>query len=153
MSRFPRYSLIFAAFGAMTLLAISARKHPTGPASSTRPINDWDIADLAIHLNRMGVEVRLRSVPRKGPINHSAFLTSTAKEWHELNVLNKNPHRIQEWEGTVYCERIGDRDPAYLIEQWTNHYLIVGPFIFYGDADLLERVRSALVEFAPSIDP
>jgi hypothetical protein len=126
------------------LLGVSVRKHDADSAPSTRPIHSWDIAELAVHLNRMGVEVRLRGVPRNGILNRMAYLTSTGKEWSELNVLNKDPSRIQEWRGTIYCEQIGESDVPYLLEQWGDRCLMVRPFVFYGDAELLERVRAVL---------
>jgi hypothetical protein len=153
MPRFPRYGLFFAALAAMTLLVCSAHKHAVNPASATRPIDDWDFAELAIHLNRMGVEVRLRAVPKIGPVTHSAYLTCTAKEWQDLNQLTKDPKRIQDWCGTVYCERVGVSDPKHLLDQWGEHCLAVGPFLFYGDAHLLELVRAALSEYVPSDEP
>jgi hypothetical protein len=132
----------------MTFLAVTVRKHGANPPTSMRPFKDWDIPELAIHLNRMGVEVRLRAVPKNGQPNYSAYLTATAKEWRDLNELSKDPQRIQEWRGTIYCERVGVSDPSHLLEQWGEHCMAVGPFLFYGDAELLERVRDALAPLA-----
>lgn len=147
MLRFMRYGLCFASFAAMTLLVVSVRKHGVNAPHTPRPINEWDIPELAVHLNRVGVHVQLWAVPKNGPLNHSAFLTSTAKEWRDLNVLSKDPRRVQEWNGTLYCERIGENDATHLLEQWgEDHCLAVGPFLLYGDAKLLERVRAALAE-------
>ncbi|HZV05507.1 MAG TPA: hypothetical protein VE999_10520 [Gemmataceae bacterium] len=153
MQRFTRYGLFFSALGATTLLAVSVRRQGADPTTSIRPIHDWDIADLAVHLNRMGVEVRLRAVPRNGTLNRMAFLTSTSKEWEDLNALNKDVRRIQEWRGTLYCEWVGENDVSYLFGQWGDHCLLVRPFVFYGDVELLERVRTALAPFAQSDGP
>lgn len=151
MPRFTRYGLCFASLTALTLLAVSARKPVVGPASATRPIHDWDIPELAIHLNRKGVEVRLRAVPKNGLLDHSAYLTSTTKEWEDLNILCKDRSFMDQWCGTLYCERIGDKDASHLIEQWGDEYcLLVGPFILYGDTELLKRVRDALAEYLPA---
>jgi hypothetical protein len=139
--------LCFAAIAAMSLLAVSVRKYSVGPAAAWRPIHDLDIPELAVHLNRKGVEVQLWTVPKYGPLNHSAYLTSTVKKWRDLNALNKDPGRIQEWRGILYCERIGESDATHLLEQWGDHCLIVGPFLLYGDAELLKRVSIALAEW------
>jgi len=101
---------------------------------------------LAVHLNRKGVKVQLWTVPKNGPLNHSAYLTSTVKTWRNLNALTKDPRRIHEWRGTLYCERIGESEATHLLEQWGDRCLIVGPFLLYGDAELLQRVRIALAE-------
>jgi hypothetical protein len=108
---------------------------------------------LAVYLNRRGVEVVLRAVSRHGTLQQSAYLTSTAKKWRDLNLLCKDPRRIEEWRGTLYCERVGEGDASHLIEQWGDHCLAVGPFLFYGDAELLELVRVALAPLAPPNAP
>jgi hypothetical protein len=148
MQHFTRYGLFFAALAAMTLLTVSVRKHSADSADSSRPIKEWDIPELAVHLNRMGVEVRLRAVPKKGPLIKSAYLTFTTKEWHDLNALNKDPRHFQEWRGTLYCERVGEHDSSYLIDQWGDRSMAVGPFLFYGDTELLDRVRTVLAPLA-----
>lgn len=151
MPRLLRFGLCFASLAVLTWLAVSARKPALGPDFRARPIHDWDIPELAIHLNRKGMAMRLRAVPKNGSIGHSAYLTATAKEWKDLNVLCKDPAFIQHWSGTLYCERIGNKNASHLIEQWGDeHCAIVGPFIFYGDAELLKRVRVALAEFVPA---
>ena len=97
------------------------------------------------------MEVRLRAVPKHGPLTHSAYLTSTVKEWRDLNALSTDPNGIQEWCGTVYCEHVGENDVTHLIEQWgTDHCLVVGPFLFYGDAELLARISALLAPLATS---
>lgn len=144
MPRLTRYGLYFTVLSAMTLLIVSVRKHGADPAPSSRPLNDWDIPELAFQLKRMGMEVRLQAVSKNGPLSHSAYLTSTAKEWRDLNLLSKDPRRIHEWRGTIYCERVGDSEMSHLLEQWGDRYLAIRPFIFYGDPELLDRVRIAL---------
>jgi hypothetical protein len=128
----------------MTLLAVAIREHAASRRHAERRLSDWDIPQLAAHLNRNGVPVRLRLVSETTPVVSSAYLTTTAKEWDDLNRLMKEPKRLSEWRGTLYCERVGKNASSYLLEQWGDHCLKIGPFLFYGDAELLERVRSAL---------
>jgi hypothetical protein len=160
MPRFTRYGLCFASVAAMALLIVAVRKQGADSTSASRAIDTWDIPELADHLNRMGIQVRLRAISRDGPLTRdglltdSAYLTTTAKEWIDLNSLCKDPKRIRKWRGTLYCERIGERDVAHFyIEQWGDHCLLVRPFLFYGDPELLERVRNALASIAPSTTP
>lgn len=148
MPRITRYGLFFTALAAIALLAVSARNQSANPTPSTRPLSDWDIPELAIHLNRMGIEVRLRAVPKKGHFSHSAYLTTTSKDWSDLNGLLKNAQAIPDWHGTLYCERVGESDVTHLLEQWGDHCLVIGPFLFYGDAQLLVLVRDALAPYA-----
>jgi hypothetical protein len=72
-----------------------------------------------------------------------AFLTTTDKDWVELNHLSKTENRIQEWRGIVSCERLGEySNPTLYVSG--DHYLVVGPFLFIGDAELLRRIRAIL---------
>jgi hypothetical protein len=134
----------------MTMLAAMLCRQFSNPAlPTTRPLEHWVIPELVEHLKHAGLEVRLRSTRIDGAIGHNAFLTSTQKEWNDLNRLSTGPDRrqIQAWHGTVYCERMRGQNPADLIRQWGDHCLVAGPFIFYGDAKLLERIRAALAPF------
>jgi hypothetical protein len=155
MHRFPRYGLLPTALLAMTMLAALLSQRFSNPAPSWRSLDHWDIPELADHLNRAGLEVQLRSTRIDGSFGHNAFLTSTDKEWSDLNRLGMGPGRrqIQAWHGTVYCERVRGQDPADLIRQWGDRCLVAGPFIFYGDAKLSERIHTALAPFAPSTVP
>jgi hypothetical protein len=63
-----------------------------------------------------------------------------------------HPH-IEEWGGTLYCERLGENHLTYLADEWGEDSLTVGRFIFYGDAELLIRVRDALASTATASVP
>lgn len=150
MQYVSRYGWWPAAFVMMILLALVSRQLGIAARSSSRSINDWGIVELADQLNRMGVKVQLRSTQQNGPIGQMAFLTSTDKDWHNLNALKKDPNHIGAWHGVLYCERVGESHATHLTNQWGYHCLAVGPFLFYGDAELLRQVRDALLAFAPS---
>ena len=145
MQRFPRYCLLATSVLAMTLLAVSVGQRLGDRAAALESLDDWDFPQLADHLNRAGLKVRLQSPGKNGKFGHNAFLTTTPKDWDQLNRLsiNPGPSRIQEWRGIVYCERAGEGEPA--LQAWGDHCLVVGPFYFYGDAELLERIRAILV--------
>jgi hypothetical protein len=153
MEHFPRYCLICTAVLAMTVLAISVGQRRANRTATLPSLKDWDIPTLANHLNRAGLNVQLLSPSKDGSIALSAFLTTTHKDWEELNRLgiNPGPSRIKEWRGIVYCERAGQGEPGS--PHWENHSLVVGPFLFYGDAELLERIAVLLVPSAPSAAP
>ncbi len=150
MKRFRRYGLLSTAVLAMTFLAFSVGQCLGPRASTQRSLDTWDIPELVDHLNRAGLHVQLHSPRKDGLIIHNAFLTTTQKEWDELNRLgiNPGPSRVQEWCGIVCCERAGERELEHA--HWEGHYLVVGPFTFYGDAELLGRIRAIL---APSAAP
>ena len=153
MHHFRRYGLLFTALPAMTLLAISLGHRLGNPVPDQRSLHDWDIPELADHLNRAGLQVRLQSTRKDGVIGSTAYLTTTAKDWDDLNRLQKVPSRLREWRGTVYCEHVGGDDRAYLVRLWGDHCLVSGPFIFYGDAELLQRIGAILAPSATSPAP
>jgi len=150
MQRFSHYGWWFAAFVAMILLALVARQLGIDARSSSRSIGDWSIVELADQLNRMGVKVQLRSTQQNGTVGQTAFLTFTDKNWRSLNALKKDANHIHEWRGVLFCERVGESDATHLTAQWEHHCLAVGPFLFYGDSELLRQVRDTLSPFAPS---
>ncbi len=124
-------------------------------ATSAVPLDDWDIPRLVAHLNDAGLRLRIVSTMRDGGSVQTAFLTTTAKEWEDLDGLPKDQKHIRRWRGTLYCERgqvsdlggvgrtFGD-DWSGLTRQWGDRCLVAGPFLFYGDPELLDRVRAAL---------
>ena len=149
MQRFPRYCLLATSVLAMTLLTVSLGQRLGNRAAALESLDDWDFPQLADHLNRAGLEVLLQSPRKDGMFAHNAFLTTTPKGWDQLNRLGINPgtSRLQEWRGIVYCERAGKGEPA--LHLWSDYSLVVGPFYFYGDAELLERIRAILVPSSP----
>lgn len=152
MQRFSRYGWWSAALVTMIVLAVASRPRRAESLPSPRPIEDWSLVELVDHLNRMGVDVRLRSTLEGGTIGPTVFLTTIDKDWRSLNALNKDPKRIGEWRGVLYCERADDSS-ARVIRIWEDRGLVVGPFLFYGDAELLHRVGVALAPFAPPAAP
>ncbi len=153
MQRSPRYCLLCTAVLAMTVLGVSLSQRLSTHASTLRSLDDWNIPELADHLNRAGLHVRLQSTSKHGVIGCTAFLTTAAKDWHDLNHLQKAPSRLREWRGIVYCEHSGRDDRADLVRLWGDHCFVAGPFIFYGDAELLQRIDAILAPSAASTAP
>lgn len=151
MRHFPRYCVLCTALLTTTVLASSLGPRLSNHADLWHSINDWNILELADHLNRAGLQVRLQSTSKDGAIERSVFLTTAHKTWEELNYLSKCPSRIQEWRGTVYCGRVGEGYPVLC--QWGDHCLVAGPFIFYGDAELFKRLAAILAPSVPRVAP
>lgn len=150
MQRFPRYCLLSTAVLTMILLAVSIGQRLSNRAAAPLSIDDWDIPTLADHLKRAGLQVYLHSPRTDGAIFSNAFLTTTPKDWKELSRLgiDPGPSRIHQWRGIVHCERTGKGKLGP--PSWEDHVLIVGPFLFCGDAELLERIRAILVPSPPA---
>jgi hypothetical protein len=144
MSRLLRYSLCLTSLTAMVLLTFSMHQCQGERRRFAQQLHDWDFSKLVTHLNSRGVNVRLQAASKTGAARYSAFLTSTPKEWRDLNALSKDPRHIHQWRGTLYCEHVGDSDVEHLLGQWGDHCLEIRPFLFYGDAELLDQVCTAL---------
>jgi hypothetical protein len=129
MQRISRYAWWSAALVTMIVLAAVSRPRISDSASSSPPIDEWSIHELVEHLNRMGVEVQLRSTQADGVLRKTVFLTTGEKDWRALNALHKDAKRIGEWHGILYCEHAGkgETDVARL---WGDRCLAVGPFRF-----------------------
>jgi hypothetical protein len=151
MQRFPRYCLLTTAVLAATVLAVSFGQRFSTRAAALRSLDDWDIPELVDHLNRAGLQVRLRSTLPNGAIGSQAFLTTTDKDWEELGYLVKDSSRIQAWRGIVYCKCVRKNDMVFPL--WGDPCLVIGPFHFFGDAEFLERIAAILIPSAPPAAP
>jgi hypothetical protein len=131
--------LVAALLGGLALFTWSARK----PTLVSVPFSEAeDIPALVARLEAHGIRLRLVPTNRTGPVTfENAFLTNTPQTWEELNSLAKIPEHVERWRGTLYCERLpNSRDTSY----WGHCGMQVGPFLLFGDPDLLDQVRLAL---------
>ena len=140
MRRFSPNLKLYLPFVAMAFLAVCWVQW----RDTALPLDKWNIPELVEQLNHAGVEVRTVAVQSEGPHEQSAFLTTTEKGWNCLNRLVKDPKRIHEWRGIVYCERRLPTAPELVVPECEQYSLEVGPFFFFGDTELLARIGTAL---------
>jgi hypothetical protein len=139
--RRPALVLALAALLAAALVGARLRR----AAQPTLDLSGWDVPRLVEHLRGRGLPLRAVSTIKDGPIGNSAYLTTTDRSWRELNLLFAAPEQIDHWQGTLYCERVrprGSRDEQAAL--WGDCCLLVEPFLFFGDRELLLKVREAL---------
>ncbi len=155
-TRTPRAcAFLVAALLVLTLLAGWPGRQRQGPvATPIVPVDDWDVPQLVACLNRAGLGLRTVATQRNGSLGQRAFLTSTGKGWTELNGLRKIPDCLDRWQGSAYCERCQDPSGPCpdLTSLWGDCCLVVGRFVFFGDRELLARIRVALTR-APGKEP
>jgi hypothetical protein len=122
-----------------------------GPATAAAPLDDWDVPRLVACLNGKGLGLRVVSTLKGGGgSDRLAFLTTTDQGWEELSRLPRGRPQIDRWRGTLYCERgPAGGDWADLKREWGDCCLVVGPFLLFGDRELLGRVRAALPDTQP----
>jgi hypothetical protein len=80
-----------------------------------------------------------------GDARTNAYLSTTEKTGAELYWLVKDRTEMHRWAGVVYCERVQyPEDREGMVKLWADCGLRVGPFVFFGDPELLARIRTAL---------
>jgi hypothetical protein len=147
LSRAPSVALIVVLLlGAV--LAGTWQSSPRRALGAGQPdLGDWQLPQLVEHLNAHGMGLRIVAVTEAdtGMSATSAFLTTTGPTWSELNSLPKVRDKIDLWRGTLYCERQQQPDArAEQIELWGDCCLVIGPFVFFGDRELLARAATIL---------
>jgi hypothetical protein len=136
-----------AGLTAALLLCAWTFSRTTEDASVALPdLERWDVPRLSEYLCSQGLHFRLVPTNEGGtPIADNAYLTTTDKSRLELDDQLKVRECIDAWKGTVYCERVyqpGRRDLQIIV--WGDCCLVAGPFIFFGDRDLLDQIGKAL---------
>ncbi len=138
----PLASVLVA--GALSVHCVGRRTGSSAAAAA--PLGDWDIPRLVAYLNGKGLGLRVvPTLKGGGGSDRLAFLTTTDQGWEELSRLPRGRPQVGRWRGTLYCERGpagGDWDD--LTAEWGDCSLVVGPFLLFGDRELLGRVRAAL---------
>ncbi len=138
--------LWLAALLAAALLGLWVGGHAP-PAGS---LDDWDIPQLAAYLNRQGLALRLVSTSKEGANREKAFLTTTGQGWEDFNCLPKDPRQLHHWRGTLYCEWCPPgHEGSDLAFPPAEDCLVVGPFVLFGDRQLLDHVRALLAGHVP----
>jgi hypothetical protein len=108
-------------------------------------LDEWDMPDLAAYLESQGLRLHLSPTWAGGNARANAFLTSGAKTGAELYGLLKARKEIHRWAGVVYGERSrAYEEREWAVEAWADCGLRAGPFVFFGDPELLGRIRTAL---------
>jgi hypothetical protein len=122
---------------------------PAGDPRGDRPaqtrLEDWSVDDMVRHLEVRGLGLRAVPTSAGSARASNTFLTRGEIAWHKLPGLMKDPARMGEWQGIVFCERVGNPDTAEKrAENWGSAALQAGPFVFFGDPQLREEIRAAL---------
>jgi hypothetical protein len=120
----------------------------TGKERIARPVvrlDEWSVPQLVEYLE--GRLPGLRAVPtdRKGLTWRNVYLTRTDRGWDRLNHLPWDRGRIDRWRGTVYCELVSDPEERVIVAgMWGDCGMAAGPFVLFGDPELLAEIREAL---------
>jgi hypothetical protein len=141
--RWIRWAPLLAVAAALLLAARACREPGKGPTAAR--LDRWGLPDLLAHLHGAGLGLHVVPAARDGGLERGAFLTADERGWEELNALPKVPERADRWGGVVFVERRWPGE-AWEVrsEVWGDRCVVAGPFVFFGDPALLDRVRDAL---------
>jgi hypothetical protein len=105
------------------------------------------LGELAERLRRSDPPLYAVPLAEHSP-EDGVFLCDRPRPPEQVQWLPRAPEFARRWRGVVYCERVGTatRIPEDLLEGWGEHGLGVGPFVLFGDPDLLERIREAVLK-------
>lgn len=58
----------------------------------------------------------------------------------------------EQWQGIVFCERMGpawvvDAEDEFIRENWGKYGMRIGPFVLFGDPELLQRLRDVILYY------
>jgi hypothetical protein len=65
----------------------------------------------------------------------------------QLRRLGRYRECADRWEGIVFCERVANQSPipeSFIRDNWGDYGLHVGPFVLFGDPDLLRRIAKVI---------
>ncbi len=143
-----RPALAFLGLASLAVLLTARLSRPAGEESAPPHLlgaSAWTVADLLRHLEGRGLHLHAAGTRENGPVATNAFLSLERRPWADLGGLVKDPSRFRGWSGIVYCEygaREGAREGA--LAGWGEWGLRAGPFVFFGDPNLLAQIRDAL---------
>jgi hypothetical protein len=148
----PGKKLINLSLGFALLIGLACAVVPLGPRAATRNaadplahLHDWDVPQLLGHLEGQGLGLRPVADSSGGELRCGAYLTRTEKDWAQLSGLFKTPERIESWRSTVHCGRVTDPQARDVCSDlWGDCSLLAGPFVFFGDRELLAEIGACL---------
>jgi hypothetical protein len=151
--RFPRPALL-TVLAVLAGLALIGPWHPPTTDSPAEPplvgMDGWGVAEMIHHLESRGLGLCPLPTGKGRSLVRNVYLAVPGKTFEDLEGLIKQPACIGQWKGAVYCEECPRVDARDLEGQWGDCGLRAGPFVFFGDRDLLARIQEALLANPPA---
>jgi hypothetical protein len=128
----------------VSLFAVSIAMVPLIYRVSSQPIPPpGTLTELTELLSQKAPELHV--VPRRenGPVD-GLWVSVRPLDRDQLPNLSRIHERGDRWQGIVFCEQVreGFVIPKEIIHDWGEYGLQIGPFLFFGDPDLLRRIRA-----------
>ena len=138
----PRRRLLLILFGLLLAGAWAWQHYRT---RRTIDLTDWDVARLVDHLHRHNLPLNSAATAGTAEVPESAYLSTVPINRAALSRLERSKNKVGDWKGVVYCQVL--RDPAARArerQRLGDSCRERGPFLFFGDPDLLDRIDDAL---------
>lgn len=129
---------------AVTLIPLAVQRQ-CGSVSSPRTL-----AELAARLSQGTPPLHV--VPQfPDRLEDTFWVSTTLHSREQLWGLGRQPELAKkgQWQGIVMCESRGKGSvilDEFIEENWGEYGMRVGPFVLFGDPDLLQVIRKMIVE-------
>jgi hypothetical protein len=76
------------------------------------------------------------------------YLCTRSRTRDQLMGLPRAREHAHRWQGVAHCEMVGKMVAVdeYDIQSWGEYGMQIGPFLFFGDPDLLQRIRKVVLD-------
>jgi hypothetical protein len=135
---------LWLAAAAVAASALVTRCPSRRPAPAPDLLESWGVADMRARLGERLPHLVQTADAADGSFEAGFYLTAAPASWEALNHLPRTPERAGRWRGVAHCRRYGVERPV--ADGWGEHGLAAGPFLFFGDPELLAQIRVALQE-------
>jgi hypothetical protein len=130
-------SIFLAAVTAVPLTCGLRSRSATSPPTVTESRTFTELAEV---LSQAAPDLHVVPTMKNGSLEMGFYLCTDARSWEQLTSVSRSYRRADKWQGLVCCERIGHAFPEWEIQEWGEHAMQIGPFLFFGDPDLLRRI-------------
>jgi len=102
----------------------------------------WDLPQLINHLKAGGLSFDVVSARQDGKIGNCAYLIERpGATWLEFQEKTRSLATIDQWKQAVWIERLSPHGGIdWYVEQWGQNGCQIDRFVFFGDAQLIQRV-------------
>lgn len=106
------------------------------------------LAEFAAQISRCLPSLRVVPLFENKP-DSPVWVCLRSHSREQLRGLPRDPDLVKSghWQGIVFCEQVGKGaaiPEEFIRDNWGEYALRVGPFLLFGDPDLLQRIHEAL---------
>lgn len=83
----------------------------------------------------------------RNDVEFGMYICAHPSTHEQLSRLLRNSQNAGRWQGVIFCERVTKWNPITEEElrTWGKHGMQIGSLLFFGDPELLERLRTVIL--------